>query len=720
MIRTNWAISMAALCLLSFSSCSHDLGPTLQQVNEQEFTKNFEASIGQVNPNQDWNLYSDRSVSVQVGGEASVNYTLYVCDKNPAQDNSASLLAVATAQGGTTANIDVNLATAIETVYIVRGDGVAQYVVPASLNGNQFEGSFVYSPAASARTRAVSLASGNPFNVINTDDFYKTSVPAVAEIPSSDLLSDVTDAIYKVTSGSHTPWPYYNTVTYTLYVAGDVTLNFLYTSGQNLNIYVVSGTLTVTGDDSQNNANGFISVAPDAKLVWNRSTSSVTKYTRLINESDGKSFTIYNRGTFEIQDEKLGIVDNATIYNEGTLKAPNGIEVVGGTRVAYLYNVGENAELELGSLKVSTNGHFLNDGGTVTITGKTEAGDSNTWWVNNGPYTTGTLDILQNNQHFYNYCQLFINDKLSIVGGGSAGTEAVFHQMDGSYLEAESGLFNNVTVELGAGAGFNIKNGSYWRAKGSQFQGFKAGANQAFVRLGGKTEVESHIKNFQANGNIALGIENFVDLGNGNVGDQPLTEITNGAAEVKFDNLTVTPNAKSCGAAWTIGGGIEPTYEYNTIAFEDLGSTDDFDFNDIVLEIAKDAKTGKATATIVAAGGTLPVDVEYDGEVIFSKTDGVMHTNRGNYGNAEITLNSNEDLKKFKLIVKNEGNLQSSIIESATKKGEAPQALIIPGQWAWPTERTNITTAYPDFANWVINTTNTDWYTNPVDGTVVK
>jgi hypothetical protein len=168
------------------------------------------------------------------------------------------------------------------------------------------------------------------------------------------------------------------------------------------------------------------------------------------------------------------------------------------------------------------------------------------------------------------------------------------------------------------------------------------------------------------------------------------------------------------------GGGEIPNTTYYTVAFEDLGSTDDFDFNDIVLEVAKNNDTGATTVECVAQGGILEVDVAFKGTVLFSHTDGQMHTNRGSYGGpSSISFAGVSDLQSFSLKVK-EDNGTSTVIESATVTGKAPQALIIPNKWKWPTERTNIVTAYPDFASWVKDVTNNEWYNNPVSGKVVE
>jgi hypothetical protein len=45
----------------------------------------------------------------------------------------------------------------------------------------------------------------------------------------------------------------------------------------------------------------------------------------------------------------------------------------------------------------------------------------------------------------------------------------------------------------------------------------------------------------------------------------------------------------------------------------------------------------------------------------------------------------------------------------------APQILILTPNWLWPTERTRINSAYPNFGEWGENYTKTDWVKTGVD-----
>ena len=50
----------------------------------------------------------------------------------------------------------------------------------------------------------------------------------------------------------------------------------------------------------------------------------------------------------------------------------------------------------------------------------------------------------------------------------------------------------------------------------------------------------------------------------------------------------------------------------------------------------------------------------------------------------------------------------------------APQILILPGSWLWPTERTRIDKAYRNFGEWGGNYTNNTWVNTYNTGSVVN
>lgn len=195
------------------------------------------------------------------------------------------------------------------------------------------------------------------------------------------------------------------------------------------------------------------------------------------------------------------------------------------------------------------------------------------------------------------------------------------------------------------------------------------------------------------------------------------------------------------------------------LAAEDMGSLDDFDFNDMVVEVTTPTLKSRSTSEYVvkvkalAAGGTLWVKLlrgketlkpnNGNGDVKFD----YFHSWFGDNGNvsAETMINTyqadtyksqictitlkEEDARKFTLSssvnssdVKNMGGF-TFIVErvrgeeireiEAPGSGTAPQMICVPGTWKWPKERKSIKDAYPDFSKWVADyDSNIKWYEN--------
>lgn len=191
----------------------------------------------------------------------------------------------------------------------------------------------------------------------------------------------------------------------------------------------------------------------------------------------------------------------------------------------------------------------------------------------------------------------------------------------------------------------------------------------------------------------------------------------------------------------------EPEVEPNSwiIACEDLGSVGDYDFNDAVFSVSHVGGSTTLKVTPLAAGGTFPIEVLYDGKNIsdegadFHKliNSGATVTNelykpinaysRGTAGKP-ITIEgvpTDYDINNHGFTVKvtknpNEGPI--TITAPEHKEVKAPQMLVLPGNWVWPIENKNIHSGYPQFANWTNDQdANKEWYKNPVqdDGWLV-
>lgn len=178
-----------------------------------------------------------------------------------------------------------------------------------------------------------------------------------------------------------------------------------------------------------------------------------------------------------------------------------------------------------------------------------------------------------------------------------------------------------------------------------------------------------------------------------------------------------------------------------TIAVEDLGNTDDYDFNDIVFTIKHVSGTEVATITPLAAGGSLETYLCYtDGEGEYHEkefhsffgvdgpgSDGtypLINTQSVNYSASSFEIKVDKDFSVaekmggFTIKVVN-NQTQSTVVIAAPDAGAAPQMICVPSGWQWPVERVNINDAYPGFSTWINDPTQVDWYKNPVNGQVM-
>ena len=174
------------------------------------------------------------------------------------------------------------------------------------------------------------------------------------------------------------------------------------------------------------------------------------------------------------------------------------------------------------------------------------------------------------------------------------------------------------------------------------------------------------------------------------------------------------------------------------IACEDLGDTDDYDFNDVVFKVSHVSGQKTATVTPLAAGGTLATWIVYN-NVYLGETHQLLGAKENTSGSypmintttltatatpQEVTVPENftitNNMGGFSIIVESKNNSDSNaVLIKAPSAGAAPQMFCVPATWAWPTERTKIQDAYPDFAKWSANTNNIEWYNNATAGKVI-
>ncbi len=613
-------------------------------------------------------------------------------------------------------------------------------------NENQTWG-FASSAAASRQTRSMITSIGDPFtNYENTDALYKSEAPTTAMTYNDYMNQDKWrradwggaldqnaamngDAEILLPDGEHSI-TFYNG-SHDFYVTGNATLN-----NPNLNqarIYVLPGkTLTLNMGNYINALQ--IYVADNATLNYN--------YGSLYYQTGDAC--IFNRGTLNLVQQNFEINQKAVVYNEGTINGTNITSKPGDGNPSFLYNFGD---INLtGKFQLNSCANFYNEG-NFTAAGETELtqGNSLIWWVNKGFYTTSDFKSAAWNATCYNFCSLFITGVAYLTNGQ-------MHMMNGSYLEASNGLFDNFQFTMANNSGVNVKNGTIWGRDGADFrgkyaspyQGFIADSDEAaaWVRLGGESRIFDHkgsafhlvganltfgyetVKffsgNYYWNGNDwQATYNNFygesteaslkaVQSENSTWDLHNVTKIYTGS---DFSQVTATVTEGKCGATWTPGGDTNPIVEQGRIFCEDLGTIGDFDFNDVVFD-AKIHKDGTTEITLLAAGGTLHLTVA--GEEVH-QLFGVEQKDMINTGlntREAVTFTAEdkyEHLVDIPIIVRKQEGSNITSYQLTAEKGKAPQKICVPIGTKWCDEYVSITKAYPKFIDWVEGEDPFDW-----------
>ena len=157
------------------------------------------------------------------------------------------------------------------------------------------------------------------------------------------------------------------------------------------------------------------------------------------------------------------------------------------------------------------------------------------------------------------------------------------------------------------------------------------------------------------------------------------------------------------------------------IMCEDLGTTADFDFNDIVVDVYNDWRgypgNNGAAATIVtvrAAGGTLPATVAGKDihELFGVSTKDMVNTGIKTAPVAIFRIPQVINAKDIHIVVGNDGGTW----ELKTATGAAPQKILVPSTTRWNQEYKSIVNSYPDFRNYVQDANGfAKWYLNVAD-----
>ena len=729
-----------------------------QEIKQEEFTNNFQSSVlngKSIDANQTW--ATTTLTTLNISSEIAEG-TLKVYTTNPSNDNTAPIY-IGTISKGEKKTITVTRPSDIETLYVVVYDAenYMRYETVDITSNNlnvSFESSNQVSNAPARRTAGQTFPSSHTFLSAPGASYYAESVPAGVA-----YMGDLTDPwgghqIYHYTvytfwidaaavaeAGSMKLQPGYGNQPTTTYIVGTVYSpeydNKLYlTAGSKLYLTKGSKLVLPSGDYSFSQSDVEIIIAEGAELVC----SGKLQFSNTI---------LYNNGT--VTTQKLEFAGSGKVYNDakGVLNISDKLTIANNN-----CEVVNDGTLNAAELQVNGSGHFMNNN-KATITGDAVVNSNNNSWVNNG--TFHCKNFLYNGGGSYNVinnCKLICDEDFLIAIGQGQGE----FKLDGS-IECKNFTHGIGYTKMAGKSLIKVSETLLCKAMADGaycgFYGPESNANGYAVIQAKKITAETLTQRRSITYRNYLIVatddhweqcDKYDNTVNGNYpywdqGDNVKMSLKN-----KNDiTETITPtdcNAGITGQQIVINDPVSYVY----YAFEDLGTTDDFDFNDVVIRVSTPIN-GTSSVELMAAGGTLSTYVTYGtgdspntlgGEVHqeFGVETGVMvNTGKGETKGTKVLgtiqgLSADTDMSNLPLGIKVNGyNGQvTRVVRSAANTGNAPLVIVVNGyasgenvgKWFWATEKTNISSAYNQFGEWGADVSkNQDWYKN-ISGSVYR
>ena len=759
---------LAALAIVAgVSSCTKDVTAMSPVDEAQKAKENAELQLGFVIPDgQTWDMASQVEANVTVNGDYDANYTVTLYENNPFASDKAIVLGKAEVKSGSTANINFTCPNSVMGVFAAIKDKKGySYVKPVAIVDGKIETTFGGEAAAGARTMRAARTSA-------ADDF-------VVNVRTMPNLSTYIDDAEAITDANNTTDPS-NTVHHYLIPEGTTwSKNIpLIQSGSGISVYV-QGTLNINAEQRVNGGcvfivgpKGTVNIASGQQLVTNANNNAGTVGSFYVYPggkvqgegklqfANGTSSYNYNGGTIDV-----GTINNngGTFYNAGSVEAD---VIEGGAGLSIYENAGK---VHVGkSVKGSSSANLRIH--------------NNCWWecdgdiycrnIQQGPgaYINGAnlgMTGSDDGTGDKSYIWAKGNSLIDIAGAVAFNNVDIVGPTGDSYAYLQFGEVTGIDRTNDLGWGHN-KLGIAMNYTGGWGSPVSVGAIQNNVRMSIDTA------EYSGNQYAPSAYETLVGLLNGNIGG---SVVGNGnAVLVAKGQVTDVVTESECSPGIEI---VPPTPIYEklkvyTYAFEDQTVGSDYDMNDVVLKVSykvksTNAETGeveydktKLNVTLVAAGATYNIKVKIGETYLFGGTEihekfgvskGVM-VNTGN-GKAQTASPQSDEVPVPAGLADEDGNIDFNelpVTIEVLSTGKTyvfpntdlyPHAVMVPTDWAWPTERTNVREAYAgtDDANKVTiegtefpensftvwggtaaesrNATMNGWFNHPVTGKVM-
>ena len=615
--------SAAALAFCGlFTSCTHDLGydeSSAQNSVVKKYEQAFITAFGQPDPNQEWGFGISTQASTRAMTRALPDEPTFR-DTNPISRP-------------TTPTFYTTLTQAINAGAVFTGDkdwnnsqnGDVVYINSSNSNLPDNKELTVYVDG-NVTCLAATYQGGNGVTFVVTEN-STLKLGGVRQRVSVYLAPnaalDVTECLNWDGTPAYTEEYYPEYKRYK-----SVTFNFdnNYKEENPCMIYLSEGS-RVTGTDlilttgyRVLNAGGTIetenlTINNSYSALWNEGTVTVTGTLKTMNEDAH----IYNAAGHTITAGNIDIINNNNLlYNDGTVTAG---AIALQNNNAEIINNGTLTATSMDLAAGQAAGGKMHNVGTATISGTTYLTNTNSWWKNDGQYTSGTFEI-NNARQVYNNC------KLTVLGN--------FHLKEGDFVlqggdkAGASVICNSFTFELnpdfwmGSKSLLKVTNALHTLNFNSGYGIHGIGDQYAVIQAGSITKDADHQYSMSYFGNLFVDTQSHFPQGyvNKDGKQQPYYYYEN---SVKFSftdpndaNVIATTSPVSikqteCNPGY--GNDPDPSYEgILRVVCEDLSVTQasDWDFNDVVFDVQLVDDNKQVKITLKAAGGTLPLCVGDD------------------------------------------------------------------------------------------------------------
>ena len=744
--------SMALVAIAATAaSCNHDAWnerPDTTKQQTQEYANNFRSIVlgGQnMDPRQTWNTATSSTVKVSVNLNYNEDYTLYITESNPLTNKQSAYLAKAVITSGNTKTLTITRPSAVVGYFAALYDKNNHAIVkPFSMESGETIISFgEASSSAPQQNRAAST--GNRWSVTTLSMPSLTSYTTGTLYEMEEAFNTNGSTVVNQADGSE------KHLKITGNYSGGITRIQSY---DNQSVYVTGtwevpadqrctgGSVIVVGDggvinipanhklstNANNNAGttGMIYVMPGGKITGDGE----------LQFSNGTETYSYNAGVITVKDINI---NGGTFYNAGKIggvEGENNPALTGpaGTidSPSKFINMGKATLASIGGAGIS-----VENACNLTVVGLMELGKSSK--MDNGSYTEcGSLKLAGSNN---GDCTLYMGQAAYLknkgdfnvnnygVWGPTSGNRAIFElSNEVSYANMSQNLpgtqlLDNVELIIPEDFPAEITNNGYsTNFAGAVIYAWFNGLNYRTINPGA-------FKWDSATNSLVPDETTWPYTNNANVTDDRRTCLLGTSP-----SYTVEADEDGCGTGFSSGGNIRPSSpSWCYFAFEDLGKSDDFDFNDIVVRVSTPDENGLATVELCAIGGTLECTV-FNGTAQIGQevhSYGVFGANTSNWVGVPIAQLDKVNVPEGTTVAQLNINIQvkrsdgSIVTVTGPAPGETPFRVCVmgdeQGRWYWAKERVNISSAYPKFGAWGANIeTYPEWYKEPVAASVMQ